>query len=359
MRLPNFMQYARPFVEVSITDTADDSQVSIKRQGKELWKELFLSVSTEADLQTWKTKIPRYGCSCSDFYAAYERDNPPTFPLTFRWKYDLKTAVNAKLNHPNITYEQAFAEWYGTQFARPIKRDRHRKIVTAIGPNRIDRQHHCISSWIDAGFEVIAMQTNAEIQSFRPLFSNLPINWVESNDVESFYNFRTQKIRNLVNVPNAMVLNSDCEMSGDYQLDENDSISEFFIRWNYSEGVYIAREFEWGLDGVYLTDEAKAAIPEDFPFCIGQAMWDYALPCILQMAGVPFRINHGQWLLHLNHPQNWTDEYWWKGAHWMQDQYGINPLWFRETYRKDLEPDWKYDRKLGRWQPIPLRRDRL
>ena len=41
MRLPNFMQYARPFVEVSITDTADDSQVSIKRQGKELWKEHF------------------------------------------------------------------------------------------------------------------------------------------------------------------------------------------------------------------------------------------------------------------------------------------------------------------------------
>lgn len=58
------------------------------------------------------------GALCSDFYLAYEVENPPTFPLPFRWKYDLKSAVNAKLNHPNITYEQAFAEWYGTQFTK-------------------------------------------------------------------------------------------------------------------------------------------------------------------------------------------------------------------------------------------------
>lgn len=357
-RLPNFMQYARPSYSVDGATPSgpplhlsQEQESTLRSQGKSLWRELFLSVSTEDDLQAWKAKIPKYGCSCSDFYLAYEVENPPTFPLPFRWKYDLKSAVNAKLNHPNITYEQAFAEWYGTQFARPVRRKRHRKVVTAIGPNRIERQRHCISTWIDAGFDVIAMQTGDELTAFKTLFSDLVIDWVLSDDVDSFYNFKTQRIRNLVSIAGAMLINSDCEMSGDCELDETDSISEFFIRWNYSDGVYIAREFEWGLDGVYLTNEAKSVIPKDFPFCIGQAMWDYALPCILQKAGIPFRINHGQWLLHLDHLQNWTDEYWWKGAHWMQGRYGINPMWFRETYRKDLEPDWKYNRITGKWEP--------
>ncbi len=354
-KFPDFMQYAQPHLGSAETYTVPNPLPvsTIKDQGPELWRELFLSVVTEDDLRQWEAKIPRYGCPCSDFYLAYKVEHPPEFPLVFRWKYDLKSAVNAKLSHPNLTYEQAFAQWHGNKsFALPVRKARHRKIVTAIGPNRIDRQKHCLSTWVDSGFSVVAMQTTAEIQAFEPLFDGIGIEWVESNDVDSFYNFKTQKIRNLVHPAGTMLVNSDCEMSGVYDLDITDSISEFFIRWNYKEADHLPREFEWGLDGAFLTEEAKAAIPEDFPFCIGQAMWDYALPCILQMAGIPFRINHVQWLLHLDHPQNWTDEYWWKGAHWMQDRYGINPLWFRETYRKDLEPDWKYDRTFGKWQKV-------
>lgn len=333
-----------------VPTSAHSPAITLRQQAH--WRKLHTENFDTEKLNKWIERIP--GCStCRDNFRKILESSPPRFYDWFRWTWEIHNSVNAKIGKPLVEWDEACNQWnWNGTFPVPTKRNRHRKIVTAIGPNRIDRQRHCIASWIDAGFEVVAMQTQSELVLFQPLFSDMPINWVESNDVESFYNFKTQKIRNLVNVPSAMVLNSDCEMSGDYQLDETDSISEFFVRWNYADGVYNAREFQWGLDGVYLTDEAKAAVPKDFPFCIGQSMWDYALPCILQMAEIPFRINHGQWLLHVDHSQNWTDEYWWKGAHWMQDRYGINPMLFRETYRMDLEPGWRYDQQHGKWEKI-------
>lgn len=121
-RLPNFMQYARPSygVDGSIPSgpplqMSQEQESTLRSQGRALWRELFLSVSTENDLQAWKAKIPKYGCSCSDFYLAYEVENPPTFPLPFRWKYDLKSAVNMKLGHPNLSHDEAFTFWTNQQ----------------------------------------------------------------------------------------------------------------------------------------------------------------------------------------------------------------------------------------------------
>lgn len=73
------------------------------------------------------------------------------------------------------------------------------------------------------------MQTGDELTAFKTLFSDLVIDWVLSDDVDSFYNFKTQRIRNLVSIAGAMLINSDCEMSGDCELDETDSISEFLF----------------------------------------------------------------------------------------------------------------------------------
>ena len=333
---------------VSQVPTNAHSPAMILRQQAH-WRKLHTETFDTEKFNKWIERIP--GCSpCRANFRKILEYSPPRFDDWFKWTWEVHNEVNSKIGKSIVAWEEACNRWnWNGTFPGPVNRKRHRKIVTAIGPNRIDRQRHCISSWIDAGFEVIAMQTARELPLFQPLFSDLKIEWVESNDVESFYNFPTQKIRNLANVPETMLLNSDCEMSGDYQLDETDSISEFFIRWNYTSGVYRAREFEWGLDGMHLTDEAKKVIPQDFPFCIGQAMWDYAVPWLLMHHDIPFRINHGQWLLHEDHQQNWKDEYWWKGSHWMQDRYGVNPMWFRETFRKDIEPNWKYDRNTGRW----------
>jgi hypothetical protein len=103
------MRFAVPFGTYQPDE--QHSSVSIDQVGPALWRELFLSVETSEQLETWKAKIPKYGCPCADFYAEYERSNPPAFPLSPRWKYDLKSAVNAKLKQPNISFADACKLW--------------------------------------------------------------------------------------------------------------------------------------------------------------------------------------------------------------------------------------------------------
>ncbi len=83
------------------------SERSITELGPELWAELFREVWTNEQLIAWRLKLPSYDCPCSSFYDNWVSANPPSFPLLPRWKYDLKSAVNAKLNQPNISFAEA------------------------------------------------------------------------------------------------------------------------------------------------------------------------------------------------------------------------------------------------------------
>ena len=79
--------------------------------GRALWRELFLSVFSKDQLANWESQIPQYECNCKQFYLDWKADNPPTFPLPPTWKYALKSAVNTKLGHENVTYQEACQMW--------------------------------------------------------------------------------------------------------------------------------------------------------------------------------------------------------------------------------------------------------
>ncbi len=83
------------------------NEQSIAELGPQLWAELFREIWTNEQLIAWRLKLPSYDCQCSSFYDNWVSANPPTFPLSSRWKYDLKSAVNAKLNQPNISFAEA------------------------------------------------------------------------------------------------------------------------------------------------------------------------------------------------------------------------------------------------------------
>jgi hypothetical protein len=328
--------------------------------GPELWRDLFTVVKTQGELFAWESRIPKYDCPCSSFYSNWKSINMPTFPLSNRWKYNLKSAVNAKLNKPNLSWQEACQVWgwdepietlplYPSQKTPPVRLERKNAIVTALSPNRIDRQVLCIKTWLASGFKVIANQTDKEMESFPKVFHEISdlIEWRVNNDVESFYDFKTQKIRNLLAIEDVILINSDCEMAGEYDWQSGDT-STFFLRWNYKPGKE-PREFEWGIDGAWLTREAWAALPEDFPYCIGQAMWDYAVPHILNIKGIPFKIEHKAWLFHEEHKQNWTQVYWQKGADWLEANGYYSELQYSDGFRQSLDPDWYYDYNRGFW----------
>lgn len=79
--------------------------------GRALWKRLFLEVFTEEDLCKWEADVPNYDCKCGDFYISWKLENPVVFPIDMDWKYRLKSAVNAKLGKPNISFEEAVRIW--------------------------------------------------------------------------------------------------------------------------------------------------------------------------------------------------------------------------------------------------------
>jgi len=332
----------------------------ISAVGPELWRDLFETVKSQSDLLLWEARLPKYDCPCSSFYKKWKSVNLPVFPLTNRWKYDLKSAVNAKLNKPNLSWREAceLLNWdepveplppSPCQSNPPVRLKRDLAIVTALGPNRIARQVLCVNSWLDSGFHVIANQTATEMETFPKLFEAISdrIEWRINNDVESFYNFKTQKIRNLLAIEDAILINSDCEMAGEYDWRPGD-VSTFFLRWNYNLGEK-PREFEWGLDGAWLTREAWSLLRSDFPYCIGQAMWDYAVPHILKLNGVPFRIDHKPWLFHEDHKQNWLQAYWQKGADWLENNGYHSPLNYSDVFRQSLDPEWYYDYNRYLW----------
>ena len=88
-----------------------DFKVRLAEQGRELWRELFTTVCTEKQLSIWESKIPQYECNCKQFYLDWKASNPPSFPLAFEWKYSLKSAVNTKLGHENLTLAAARKFW--------------------------------------------------------------------------------------------------------------------------------------------------------------------------------------------------------------------------------------------------------
>jgi hypothetical protein len=89
------------------------SPTELREKGRILWRELFLSVFSQNDLEAWESRIPGYQCGgrCKRFYTNWKSSHIPAFPLSFEWKHSLKSAVNQKLGHPDLALEEARAFW--------------------------------------------------------------------------------------------------------------------------------------------------------------------------------------------------------------------------------------------------------
>lgn len=82
--------------------------------GQQLWRELFTKISTLEQLAVWEGKIPAFECNCKRFYLSWKANNQPVEvngEIPFEWKWSLKSAVNQKLGHADLTLEEARQYW--------------------------------------------------------------------------------------------------------------------------------------------------------------------------------------------------------------------------------------------------------
>jgi hypothetical protein len=101
-----------PLIEGSSNvDSAESKREALAAIGRALWRELFTTIETAEQLADWESRIPRFDCDCYRFYERWKSTNSPSFPLSFHWKYTLKSAVNEKLGVPNISEAEAITCW--------------------------------------------------------------------------------------------------------------------------------------------------------------------------------------------------------------------------------------------------------
>jgi hypothetical protein len=303
-------------------------------------------------LANWELLIP---CgTCKENYRRIKADNPPRFGDWFTWTWEIHNSVNVELSRCTVSLADAVRTWRPP--SEPGKTVDGCKIVTAFSPKRLSRQKHCLDSWLRSGFEVVALQTRTELASMKSEFQG--VSWIEENAVTDCYDFSTQRIQRLLSESTdepVLLLNSDIELCGGGGLESFlDDLSrgtpKFYLRWNYS-GVQVAREFEFGLDGLLLWPQDAKAIPVDAPYGIGQAMWDYAVPYFLKEHGRGYSIAHYPWLMHEEHSQNWSNESWETGFDWLLKQgYQVDYDQFRNgEYRRSIDPGFNYSGADGMW----------
>jgi hypothetical protein len=222
--------------------------------------------------------------------------------------------------------------------------------VTALSLNRhkLDHQTRCLDSWIAFGLEVVVRNTREEIETLKPHFPQVS-KWIEDEDTTSVYTYPTQKIVNLartaIELESAVLLiNSDIELYGNQDWVTFDERNQFVgIRWNYDIRPQLSTEFQWGLDAFTFTPRQAAFLPADMPYGIGQAMWDYAIPAIMQYHGVSTNLLHRPLLYHRNHQQNWSESGWHIGADWLAEKFGVRISWGSGDYRQSLDPGFTYN----------------
>lgn len=307
-----------------------------------------LHCNTEWTMQwfhDWVDSIPRSVCNCN--YAEAFEAVPIRLDDWFAWSVDLHNWVNAKLGKKQLTIQKAIRTW------KPVPKITESiqgcRIVTAFGPKRIERQQLCLDTWLRSGFRVTALQTTSELAELKDLFPG--VDWAEENATATGYNFATQRIRRLVEEAKdepILLINSDCAMAyGDglnrFKQHLAEGTPKFYVRWNHDQNS-VAAEFQWGLDGLLVWPEDVSAIPQDAPYGIGHAMWDYAFPIFLKQHGRGFTIDHYPWLMHLDHPQNWIEDSWQLGFNWLhQNGYEVDYDSMRNgRYRKSLDPGMMY-----------------
>lgn len=190
------------------------------------------------------------------------------------------------------------------------------RIVTSIGPGRIERQQFCIASWLNMGCSVTSVQSVGETEKLQHLFPE--VTFTETNLVGDVFNRRhSVRIKALLDQAkrhNILILNSDIEIRS--------TIEDFTARWSNPEpnvlklGVRwdedpITKELtmlRWGIDAFLITPRIVTRL-EDIGMTMGCPAWDYWIPIFLyNQCGYGVVTNKQPELIHEVHSKNWSDK---------------------------------------------------
>lgn len=267
------------------------------------WEELHCKQNPTAEwFADWVRRIPS-SCNCGESIAAVLDRLRPRFNDWFPYSVELHNAINIKLNKRVTTLLEARLIYPQCAFEKqsPIT---NLIAVTSLSPNRFERQLICLDSWRKLGLEIIAVNSQDEIDSMRELY---PVaKWIPT-ECQGF-----PRINSLIDVAASehtaiLIINADIEIYGD-QSRLLESVASrknaIGIRHNYESQPGESTIEPWGLDAFTVHPEQVASIPR-VEFVIGKPMWDYWLPWEFEKLGECDWISE-PYFFHRSHPVAWS-----------------------------------------------------
>jgi hypothetical protein len=212
----------------------------------------------------------------------------------------------------------------------------------SLHPDAITRQGQAIQSWVDMGLRVVCVQRESEIDHLRWNYQH-GIEWINNDDVGSFYTKPTQPIKRLAMVAAeigcaVLVINSDIVLAGDQRtiaepIEQGKHVS--VIRWDYTNDIDKATRQSHGIDAFSFTPEQAMSLP-DSPLSIGRPFWDYWIPYHARLNDWPSHFIGERFAFHEMHGQRWSMEDWSRGREWVCEEYGESKEFMQEGFRPTL-----------------------
>lgn len=117
----------KPVVKVTMTQ-ADREQLQVQyghdlRAKRKFWREMWtrlFQLESIVELEEWEKQLNLSTCNCGSFYQDFKKEHPCSGTIDFEWKWKLHSAVNAKLDKPNLHLDDAQWLYRFCQYRGPV-----------------------------------------------------------------------------------------------------------------------------------------------------------------------------------------------------------------------------------------------
>ncbi|WP_280169447.1 hypothetical protein [Priestia megaterium] len=191
-------------------------------------------------------------------------------------------------------------------------------IATSIAPLNLEKQRRAVDTWLKAGFEVISLNNEDEINNVSSVFPDIYFHIVDRNAKNIYgkpyiYIYDFMRLLNRQDYKVCGIVNSDICFKG---------VKENFLDFIYQESlgslVYghrkdvnnineINGEVCEGVD-YFFFDKKLTSIYQDEGFCMGQPAWDYWMVAVPVSLNIPAKRVLNQIAYHEKHSQQWNEE---------------------------------------------------
>lgn len=195
-------------------------------------------------------------------------------------------------------------------------------LATSIAPKDIENQQNAIATWTDNGFHLISCNTHDEILMIREYFPH--VEFVEmKRDSKELTGKSCPYIYDMLQVLKEKanhicgIINSDLYLakftSDIYKFISKNAIDQvLFIRRHDIKELSCIEQLDFelffaGID-VFIFNKNIIDIFEDDGLIIGQAMWDYWFPIMLNYYKVKLKEIINPIVFHISHPIKWAPE---------------------------------------------------